>query len=334
MRKGRSTLPLERAVRPGRHVRHHLDAQALHHAPEHRRLHDRPVVEVDGRGNALERARFGIALSGFARHGVEQEAQRAFHILAIDASVLLVGNAGTVVDGAEQHERGGTRPIGVDPGRHLELLEVRGAHVELPERVGVLGLEAHGGWLANHAGVIVAQTAKVAIEGRGGQPSRLQLLEAVGRVDAVLGEKFQDAHRRQVASLAVRGADLHGRHDLAPPLDFGEGHRPRPTPVDAMSVPRPSFTAQQAVQGRPTDGVEFGGRLDEGCPLGMAGGERRETPAKGRQGLDWHGTPGRHHAMPDWLGGEADAALGPLPRKTAPSSTAWPRALGVPSPFT
>jgi len=58
-----------------------------------------------------------------------------------------------------------------------------------------------------------------------------------------------------------------------------------------MSVPRPSLTAQQAVQGRPDDGVEFGGRPDESCPLGMAGGERRETPAKGRQGLDRHGAP-------------------------------------------
>ncbi len=153
------------AVRPDRHVRHHRDTQALHHAPEHRRLRDRPVVEVDGRGNALEGARFGIAVSGLARHGVEQEAERAFHVLAVDASVLLVGDTGAVVDHAEQHERGCARPVGVDPRRQLELLEVRGAHVELPERVSVLGLEADGGWLANHASVVVAQTSKVSVEG-------------------------------------------------------------------------------------------------------------------------------------------------------------------------
>jgi len=101
-----------------------------------------------------------------------------------------------------------------------------------------------------------------------------------------------------------------------------------------MSVPRPSLTAQKAVQGRPADRVEIGGRPDKGCPLGVAGGEHRETPAKGRQCLDRHGSPGRHHAIPDWLGGEGEVPLGPLPMETVPSSTAWPGALGVPSPFT
>ena len=47
------------AVRPGGHVRHDLDAEAFHHALEHRRLRDRAVVEVDRGRNALE----GIASS-------------------------------------------------------------------------------------------------------------------------------------------------------------------------------------------------------------------------------------------------------------------------------
>ena len=204
----------------------------------------------------------------------------------------------------------------------------------MPERVRVLGLEADGGRLANHAGVIVAEAPKMPVEGGGGQPVRLQLLEAVGRLDAVPGEQIQDAHCRQVAALAVRGAQLHGRDDLAPALDFGGGHQPWPAPVGATRVPRASLAAQQAVQGRPADGVDLGGGPDQGCPLGMTGRERRETPAKGRQRLDRNGTPGRHHTVPDWLGGEGECSPRIPAQRDSPSSTAWPRALGVPSPFT
>ena len=261
---------------------------------------DRAVVEVEGGRDALERAGVGPVGSALARHGVEQEAERAFHVLAVDASVLLVGDAGPVVDRAEQHEGGSTRPVRVDPGRCLELLEVGRAHVEMPERVRVLGLEADGGRLAHHAGVIVAEASEMPVEGGSGQPVRLQLLEAIGRLDAVPGEQIQDAHRRQVASLAVQGAQFHGRDDLAPALDFGGGHQPRPAPVGATRVPRASLTAQQAVQGCPADGIDLGGGPDQGCPLGVTGRERRETPAKGRQRVCWNDTPGRHHAAPDW----------------------------------
>ena len=163
----------------------------------------------------------------------------------------------------------------------------------------MLGLEADGGRLAYHAGVIVAEAPEMPVEGGGGQPVRLQLLEAVGCFDAVLGEQIQDAHRRQVAALAVGGAQLHGRDDLAPALDFGGGYQPRPAPVGATRVPRASLTAQQAVQGRPADGVDLGGGPDQGGPLGVTGRERRETPAKGRQRLGRDGNPGRHHTTPE-----------------------------------
>lgn len=46
------------SVRAGGHVRQDFDGEAFHHALEHRRLRDRPIVEIDRGRNALERVRF------------------------------------------------------------------------------------------------------------------------------------------------------------------------------------------------------------------------------------------------------------------------------------
>jgi len=55
------------AVRPGRHVRDHRDAEAFHHPSEDRRFRDWAVVEVERGRDALE----GIALVRLGCHGVE-----------------------------------------------------------------------------------------------------------------------------------------------------------------------------------------------------------------------------------------------------------------------
>ena len=108
MRNGRSTLPLARAVvrlpsRAGGHVRDHLDAEAFHHALEHRRFRDRPVVEIERGRNALERIA-SSPVRRLGRHGVEQEAERRLDVLAVDAAIFLVGDARTVIDHGEQHQ--------------------------------------------------------------------------------------------------------------------------------------------------------------------------------------------------------------------------------------
>ena len=115
------------SVRAGGHVRQDLDAEAFHHALEYRRLRKRPVVETDRGRNALEWVPFVARLRLLGRHGVEQEAERRLDILAIDAAVFLVGDARAIIHDGEQHQGGRTLPIRVDPGRRLQVLQVRRA---------------------------------------------------------------------------------------------------------------------------------------------------------------------------------------------------------------
>ena len=193
------------SVRAGGHVRQDLDAEAFHHALEHRRFRDRPVVEGERGRDALERIRLVARLRRLRRHGVEQKAQRRLDILAIDATVFLIGDARAIIDDGEQHQDGRPLPVCVDPGRRLQVLQVGRAHVEVPQRVGALGLEADRRRLARHPLVVVAEATQMAIDGRGGELARRQLLEAIRRIDAVLNQQLQGTHRRQVAAFLVGG---------------------------------------------------------------------------------------------------------------------------------
>jgi hypothetical protein len=68
----------------------------------------------------------------------------------------------------------------------FQLLQVRWAHVEVPQRVRMLGLVANRRRLADHPLVVIAEALQVAIDGGGGQPSRREFLKTVRRIDAVL----------------------------------------------------------------------------------------------------------------------------------------------------
>jgi hypothetical protein len=61
--------------------------------------------------------------------------------------IFLIGHATAVIDHTIEHE--GRRPLrGIDPGRHLELLEIRWTDIKLPQLVALLRLEAHCGGLS------------------------------------------------------------------------------------------------------------------------------------------------------------------------------------------
>ena len=123
-------------------------------------LRDRTIVEVEGLGDALE----SKALLGLGRHGIEQETQCRLDILAIDAAILLVADAAAVIDDAVEHEcRRAT--AGLHPGRCLDLLQVRGAEVELPESVAAQGLEPDCGGGPAHPLLVVTPAQKMAIDG-------------------------------------------------------------------------------------------------------------------------------------------------------------------------
>jgi len=107
------------AVRLGRQVGEDAHAEAAHHRLEHTRAADRTVVHVDRHRQTLER-KFRLRLG---RKGVEQEAQRRFRVLAIDAAIFLIDHARTVIDDREQHQRRFAAPL-LDPQRRFNMLEV------------------------------------------------------------------------------------------------------------------------------------------------------------------------------------------------------------------
>ena len=326
-------------VRAGGHVRQDLDAEAFHHALEHRRLRDRPVVETDRGRNALEWVPFVARLRLLGRHGVEQEAERRLDILAIDAAVFLVGDARAIIHDREQHQGGRTLPIRVDPGRRLQVLQVRRAHVEVPQCIRALRLEAHGRRLAYHPLVIVAEAPQVAVDRRGRQLAGRQLLEAIRRLDAVLDQQLQGAHRRQVTAFLVGGPHLHGGDDLAPALDLVRRHRAWTATIGAVRILRPAVAAQQAVQRGPADRVQLRRGRHQGAALGMPRRQRQETTTQGRKRFGRHAAAPRHHAPAVALerrevGGGRERVLPPGAERCVPSSRAWPAAFGAPSPLT
>jgi len=316
-----------RAVRACRHVRGGIDVEALDHPLEHGRLRDRAVVEVEPLGDALERVGGPVRLR---RHRPEQEPERRLHVLAIDAVVFEVGQPRTVVDYREQHQRGRATSLQVHPRRgHGKLLQVRRAHVEVPQVVRVLRLEADGRGFARHAGVIVAEPAHMPVQGRDGEQPGRELAVTVGRVDAVLLDQLERSRGREVPAFPVRGALLHCGDDLAPALDLGITGDTRVPAVGAVRVARTMIAAQRPVQGGARHGVEPARRSHHFLAVGMPGRQRSQLAFQGRERLGRNRCPACGHAAcrssRAWVG-----AFG----VGLSSSIAWPGALGVPSPLT
>ena len=104
----------------------------------------------------------------------------------------------------------------------------------MPQRVAVLGLEAHRGRQARHAVVVTTPLSQVAVRGRLAEPPRRQAHRAVWGVHPVLLQDADRTRRGQVAALAVQRAQLHGRDRLAPALQRGHGRDLGPAPVGAV----------------------------------------------------------------------------------------------------
>ena len=124
------------AVLASREMGQNRHPEMLHHAAEDGTFDDGAIVRIDRRRDALERRAILLRLW---RHRIEQKAQRRLDILAVDLVVLLVGDAAAVVDGAVDHQ-GGSAAAGFDPGGAVNLLQVGGAQIEMPQRIAVLGL--------------------------------------------------------------------------------------------------------------------------------------------------------------------------------------------------
>jgi hypothetical protein len=211
-----------------------------------------------------------IGAVGLERHRGEEEAQRRFHILAMDAMILEVGEARAVINDREQHERRRRAALRVDPARRRQLLQVAWTEVEVPEVVGPLRLEPHGRGLPHHPRVIIAEPAHVTVEGGGGDPPFRQLLEPGRRLDPVLGQKLEHTCGRQAAAFLVGRARLQGGNDLAPALNLGRRHQPRPATIGPVRVTRATPLAQKPIQRRPRDSIEAAGRRHQGTTFAVS----------------------------------------------------------------
>jgi hypothetical protein len=126
-------------ILPTGEMRLHLDIEIAHDLVKHLAARHWTVVQVQGVGAPTEREP-GIGLGG---HRAEQEFERGFYVLTIGAVIFLIRHTTAVIDDTIEHQRRG--PLaGIHPRGDLELLEIRGTDVKLPQLVAVLCLEAHG----------------------------------------------------------------------------------------------------------------------------------------------------------------------------------------------
>ena len=96
------------------------------------------VIGLEG-GRAAPKGEARVRLGG---HGVEQNLQRDLHRFPSSAVLCLVRHPTAIIAHAKPHAGG--RPCAcVDPGWRLDLLEIRGADITLPQLLAVLGWETH-----------------------------------------------------------------------------------------------------------------------------------------------------------------------------------------------
>jgi hypothetical protein len=265
------------------------------HPFEHRRLRDRTVVEVEGGWDALQ----GIALARLGRHGVEQKFEGRLDLLAINAAVFLIGHARTVIDDGKQHQDRRTLALRIDPRRRLQLLQIRRAHVEVPERVRMLRLEANRRRFADHALVIIAKPAQMPVEGGGGDTVLVELDEPIRGVDPVFLQQFQNPHRRQMAAFSVGRPDLHRGDDCAQPLDLVGRQVARSASVGTVRFLRAAAFAQQSIERGAADRIKLRRCLHQPPALGGPRRQGGQAAAQAGQRLDRHGTRrGRHWCQP------------------------------------
>jgi hypothetical protein len=154
--------------------------------------------------------------------------------------------------------------------------------------------------LARHAVVVIAEAAHMPVDRRCGQTTWRQLLQAIGRLHAVLDQKLEDANGGKMAALPVGGTDLHGGDDLAPALDFGRRHDARSATISAMCVAGTPVAPQQPVQRRATDRVKLSGRRQQSLTLRMSAGQCGQPAAERRECLNRHtGEARRHYGAPN-----------------------------------
>ncbi len=161
----------------------------------------------------------------------------------------------------------------LDPERGFNLFEVGRAHVELPELIGSLCLEAYRCNRACDARVVEARSTQHAIDGCALQQTQRRAYQAIRCFDTVLLEQTDRARRREVAPFLVRGPDLEGGDDLGVPLHRGGGRRAGRAVIGAPHRFRPGQFAQRPIDRPDRHALRPGRTRDH---LGSRGIARRQ----------------------------------------------------------
>src|SRR5688572_23413547 len=114
----------------------HLDVQITHDLSEYLTASHRPIVGIKTSGSATERK----LLVGFRRHGMKQKLEGCLYRFAVCAVVFLVSDATAIIHYTVKHESRHAFAL-IDPGRGLELFEIGGTDIKLPQFITALGLK-------------------------------------------------------------------------------------------------------------------------------------------------------------------------------------------------
>jgi hypothetical protein len=226
-------------------------------------LGHRTAIHVKHSRNALERK---VRHIGLGRHGIEQEPQRRFGILAIDAAVLLVTDPAAVIHHAEQHQGRRAAPR-LDPERRFNLLEIGGGHVELPAGVAEFGLKTNRWRLANQAGLIQVPAAQVNVNGGLMEDTARNPNQAMWGFDAVVLQELDGAAGGEVTALLVSGPEFQGGDQLTVTFQFRRRQDPRLAAIDALGCMRSLEGMQRPVNGGGRNAIQMRDRGDLGRPL-------------------------------------------------------------------
>jgi hypothetical protein len=223
----RAERPLDLPFRSGRRaaavvaageMRPDLDVQISHHLLKDVTADHRTIIQVEIAGATTE----GKPLVSLGRHRVEQKLQGRLHSFAIGAVVLLVRHATAIIHHAIEHQ-GRLASAGIDPGRGLELFEVRGADIKLPQLIAVLRLKPNRRRFPLQRAPIQTPLLQVSIDGGRLEQPFGRLHQPFVGLQAIVFQQSNGFCRGDMPSLTIGGAQFHRGNQLQVAFQGGGG---------------------------------------------------------------------------------------------------------------
>ena len=262
----------------------HLDVQIAHDLLKHLATRDRTVIGIETKRPPAE----GESLVCLRRHGIEEELERCLHRFAIGAVVFLIDDATAIIDHTEQHESRCPSRV-IQPHRGLELFEIRGADIKLPQLVAVLRLEPHRRWFAPQRAPTQTPYLQVMVDGRELGHASGGLDEPLRRLDPIVLQEPDRFARGHMSPLTIGRTDFHGRDEFQVALELGFGQDAGLTIIGTIGGAWLLPLLQRAVQCLWRDAIARRGLVHEAAALRTPGWQGAEAAPQIHQGLHRNG---------------------------------------------